>query len=319
MNANEPIPGLPEPYSNPEATMAPAPDLSELAALRAGYVRLDEIAPAIQAASVSRRRFLGFGLALVGGLAGTAVLTRLFPVFSELDEIPKVVPTYDPTAKKWTFVIDTASCIGCGLCVDACKTENHVTREPEFTRTWVERHTTTADGARFVDSPDAGIDGFPAVATAVAASGKKVASAYFEPRLCMQCETSPCTQVCPVGATYQTPDGVILVDPRRCIGCGYCVEACPYGARYLAPAADSAPSDTPGIADKCTWCYQRISQGRRPACVEVCPVGARKFGDANDPNSEVAAIVRNGRAKPLHPEYGTKPRVLYMGPSVQEA
>lgn len=312
MNANEPLPGA-------AGVPAAVDPLAELAEVRAGFVPLDEIAPAIKAASLSRRAFLGFGLALAGGVAGAAVLTRFFPVFSDLDEAPRVIPTYDPAARKWTFVIDTASCIGCGLCVAACKTENHVAHEPEFNRTWVERHTTTTDGARFVDSPEAGIEGFPAVATKVADANATVASAYFEPRICMQCENSPCTQVCPVGATYQTPDGVILVDPRRCIGCGYCIEACPYGARYLAPAGETAPNDTPGIADKCTWCYQRISQGRRPACVEVCPVGARKFGDATDATSEVAAIIRDGKARPLHPEYGTKPRVLYMGPSVQEA
>jgi Fe-S-cluster-containing dehydrogenase component len=135
----------------------------------------------------------------------------------------------------------------------------------------------------------------------------------------MQCEDSPCTSVCPVGATYRTADGVILVDPRRCIGCGYCVVACPYGARYITPAGEDAPNDAPGVADKCTWCYHRISRGRLPACVEVCPVGARKFGDANDPYGEIASIVRERKPEMLHPEYGTRPRVLYLGPSVEEA
>jgi Fe-S-cluster-containing dehydrogenase component len=157
------------------------------------------------------------------------------------------------------------------------------------------------------------------VAAAVVRDGKNVESSFFEPRLCMQCEDSPCTKVCPVGATYTTKDGVILVDPRRCIGCGYCIEACPYGARYLVPAGPEAPDGTPGIADKCTWCYHRISQGGRPACVEVCPVGARKFGDRNDPNSEIHAVLRDREPKTLHPEYGTRPRVLYLGPAVQEA
>ena len=114
------------------------------------------------------------------------------------------------------------------------------------------------------------------------AAGKAVEASWFEPRLCMQCANSPCTGVCPVGATYKTPDGVILVDARRCIGCGYCVVACPYGARYLTPAGHS-PTGTGGVADKCTWCYHRISRGQKPACVEVCPVGARRFGEASDP------------------------------------
>jgi Fe-S-cluster-containing dehydrogenase component len=95
--------------------------------------------------------------------------------------------------------------------------------------------------------------------------------------------------------------------------------ACPYGARYLTPAGEHAPNDTPGIADKCTWCYHRISRGAQPACVEVCPVGARRFGDASEPDSEIATLVRERNPQMLHPEFGTRPRVLYLGPSVEEA
>jgi tetrathionate reductase subunit B len=286
-----------------------------------GLVPLDELAPAIAAASVTRRRFLGFGLAVAGGLAGAAALSRFVPVFEDPATVspPPIVPAYDPKTVAWTFVVDTSRCIGCGLCVAACKEENHVPEEPELTRTWVERHVTTTDGAVYVDSPEGGIDGFPPDSTAPGAAGKEVESAFFEPRLCMQCEASPCTQVCPVGATYRTDDGVILVDARRCIGCGYCVVACPYGARYLVAAGGSAPNGTPGVADKCTWCYHRITRSLQPACVEVCPVGARRFGDRNDPSSEVASILRENDPKVLDPEYGTRPRVYYLGPAVQEA
>jgi Fe-S-cluster-containing dehydrogenase component len=309
--ASETLIGAPE-----TETMTAAPEPVDGSML----VPLDEIAPAIIAASVSRRAFLGFGLALAGGLTGAAGMTRLFPVFEDSSNpASPIVPTYDPAGKQWTFVVDTASCIGCGLCVVACKEENHVPEEPTFTRTWVERHTTTTDGTLYVDSPKAGIDGFPAESTAPGAAGKAVLASHFQPRLCMQCVDSPCTSVCPVSATYHTEDGVVLVDARRCIGCGYCVVACPYGARYLVPAGGDAPNDTPGVADKCTWCYHRISKGQLPACVEICPVGARTFGDAADTSSDIAAIVRDRAPKQLHPEYGTNPRVLYLGPSVEEA
>ena len=285
----------------------------------ASLVPLDELAPAITAASTSRRAFLGFGLAIAGGLVGAAVVSRFIPIFEDSPEAASpVAGTYDPKSKQWTFVVDTAACIGCGLCVAACKEENNVPEEAAYTRTWVERHTVTTDGTLYVDSPDAGINGFPAESTAPGAAGKAVKSSHFQPRLCMQCIDSPCTAVCPVGATYHTEDGVILVDSRRCIGCGYCVVACPYGARYLVPAGGNAPNDTPGVADKCTWCYHRINQGQLPACVEICPVGARKFGDAADQSSEIATIVRERAPKQLHPEYGTNPRVLYLGPSVEE-
>ena len=228
-------------------------------------------------------------------------------------------PTRITAHNRWTFVVDTASCIGCGLCVVACKEENHVTESPEFSRTWVERHALAADGTVYIDSPGGGADGFPPTSVAPGAAGATIESAFFEPRLCMQCEDSPCTAVCPVGATYRTPEGIVLVDPSRCIGCGYCVLACPYGARYIAPAADRAPNGTPGVADKCTWCYHRITRGDKPACVEVCPVGARQFGDASDPSSEIATLIRERTGKPLHPEFGTRPRVVYLGPATQEA
>jgi Fe-S-cluster-containing dehydrogenase component len=314
------LPVAPEPATVPLAV----PTAPVVTAAPDDLVPLDELAPAIAAASVSRRRFLGFGLAvgasLAGGLAGAAVLARYFPVFAEPAVAAEpIVPTYDPASKQWAFVVDTAACIGCGLCVAACKEENKVPEEGSFNRTWVERHTVTTDGTVYVDSPEGGIDGFPPESTAPGAAGKPVADAFFEPRLCMQCSASPCTTVCPVGATYRTPDGVILVDARRCIGCGYCVVACPYGARYLVPAGPHAPSDTPGVADKCTWCYHRISRDLLPACVEVCPVGARKFGDAADPNSEIATIVRERDPQMLDPEFGTQPRVLYLGPSIEEA
>jgi tetrathionate reductase subunit B len=278
------------------------------------------VAPDVEAPSVSRRAFLGFGLALLGGLAGAATLARLFPVFEDpTTSVSPIVPSYDPATKAWAFVVDTSACIGCGLCVVACKEENHVPEDGPFTRTWVERHVTTTDGATYVDSPQAGIHGFPPESTAPGAEGKAVTAAWFMPRLCMQCENSPCTSVCPVGATYRTADGVILVDSRRCIGCGYCVVACPYGARYLTPAGEEVPRDTPGVADKCNWCYHRISRGRQPACVEVCPIGARRFGDVADPSDELTAIVRDREPRALYPEYGTRPRVLYLGPSVEEA
>jgi tetrathionate reductase subunit B len=286
----------------------------------ADLVPLDHLAPAIATASVSRRAFLGFGLVIAGGVAGAAALASYFPVFAE--EAPAaspIVPAYDPSGRLWTFVVDTSACIGCGLCVAACKEENHVPDAPEYTRTWIERHVVTADGTLYVDSPDGGINGFPAGSTAPGAAGKAVEASYFMPRLCMQCTDSPCTAVCPVGATYRTEDGVILVDARRCIGCGYCVVACPYGARYIVPAGDRAPNDTPGVADKCTWCYHRISRGQKPACVEVCPVGARRFGDAADPASGMAALVHDTQPQPYRPDYGTGPRVLYSGPVTGEA
>jgi tetrathionate reductase subunit B len=265
---------------------------------------------------ISRRNALKLGAVALPCLGGS---TLFFNWLSDLGEAGATVNaepiagSYDPAAHRWGFVVDTNTCIGCGLCVVACKTENHVPADPRYSRTWVERHTRTADGTIGVDSPDGGINGFEPDAAPAAVAGSTVTDTRFVARLCMQCENSPCTAVCPVGATYRTPDGVILVDEDRCIGCGYCVVACPYGARYIVPAGGDTPRGVPGVADKCTFCYHRITTGRSPACVEACPVGARAFGDLNDPASSVSVALREKPTKVLKRTLGTKPRVYYVG------
>jgi tetrathionate reductase subunit B len=265
---------------------------------------------------ITRRDALKVGAVAVPCLVGATWfygwLTDLTGAGATANAEP-IVPSYDPTAHRWGFVVDTNSCIGCGMCVVACKEENNVPEEPEYTRTWVERHTTTADGTLHIDSPDGGIHGWEAALTPVAIEGSRVVDTRFVSRLCMQCEESPCTVVCPVGATYRTPDGVVLVDEERCIGCGYCVVSCPYGARYLVPAGDTTPRGVAGVADKCTFCYHRITTGRRPACVEACPVGSRQFGDLNDPDSPVSVALREHETTVMKEDLGTKPRVFYIG------
>jgi tetrathionate reductase subunit B len=258
--------------------------------------------------AISRRQFLAGGLAAgIGMVCGAGLVRVLGVVPVPPDGSPAVAG--DP---RWQFVVDTRACIGCGLCVLACKEENDVPLEAAFARTWVERHAVLADGSVRVDSPEGGIEGFPSQIEGIDA--KTVRESFFEPRLCMQCHDSPCTVVCPVGATYKTSDGVVLVDSERCIGCGYCVVACPYGARYIIPAGDRLPGGKPGVADKCTLCYHRITRGQLPACVEVCPTGARAFGDLADSTSPMHERIKGAVA--LHPEYGTRPAVLYQGPII---
>lgn len=198
--------------------------------------------------------------------------------------------------KEWGFVVDTHKCIGCGKCVQACKQENDVPLDKEVYRTWVERYIETEDGVH-IDSPKGGM-AFPPL-------NETEKKQFFVPKLCNHCKKPPCVQVCPIGATYRTDDGVILVDSERCVGCRYCIQACPYGARYLHPKTH--------VADKCTWCYHRVVKGLRPACVTVCPVGARKFGNMKDHNSEVSQIVEKERVRGLKAEMGTKSQVFYVG------
>ena len=271
-----------------------------------------------RALAFTRRRFLALLVLLApGAAAGVSLWPKDLPT-PPSNGTPSNGPTVSPppatgSRAQWAFGVDTTRCIGCGRCVEACKLENGVPFNPECNRTWVERHAVAADGTEYVDSPHGGIDGFPTLSTAPGAATADIQRSWFMPRLCMQCENPPCVGVCPVGATYRTPEGVVLVDQERCVGCGYCIVACPYGARYLIPAGASSPMGSAGVADKCTWCYHRVSDGREPACVEICPVGARVFGDLADPDSPIQAVARQPDVSLLRPDLGTGPRVYYVG------
>ena len=194
--------------------------------------------------------------------------------------------------------IQIDKCIGCGKCVEACKSENGVLDEPYFFRTWVERYIHGADGSISVDSPNGGKDGFPD-----GTHEEDILKSYFVPKLCNHCENPPCVQVCPVGATFVTKEGVVLIDKDYCIGCRYCIQACPYGARYLDPRTKTA--------DKCTFCYHRVKQGLLPACVEVCQTQARVYGDVAKHASHLRLLLRMTRIQVLKPYLNTKPRVFY--------
>lgn len=212
---------------------------------------------------------------------------------------------------RWGFLVDTHKCVGCGFCVKACKVENEIPLEANVTRTWVERYVISKDGEVLADSPRGALNGFTSKKLDQGVSGKHeipeedIVQAFFVPKLCNHCETPACVQVCPVGATYQTKDGAVLVDGKWCIGCGYCIMGCPYGVRFFHPIKH--------VADKCTFCYHRISKGDNTACAQACPFGARQIGNLRDPNDPVGKIVMNARVGVLRDEYGTKPQVFYLG------
>jgi Fe-S-cluster-containing dehydrogenase component len=203
-----------------------------------------------------------------------------------------------PPEQYYGMGIQINKCIGCGRCVEACKDENDVPREPFFFRTWVERYVIRRDGDVVVQNIDKALRGTLDVGTE-----KEMMRSFFVPKLCNQCDKPPCVQVCPVGATFTTADGVILVDEKRCIGCGYCIQACPYGARYLHPVTETA--------DKCTFCYHRVTKGLLPACVEVCPTQARIFGDFQRKASPLGRFKRMNKLHVLKPHLNTEPKVVY--------
>ena len=208
---------------------------------------------------------------------------------------------------RWGFLVDTTKCVGCGFCVKACKKENEVPYDVEVTRTWVERYVVTRDGTTHTDSPLGGRDGFtsPKIRDEEEIKPEEVTKSFFVPKLCNQCENPACVQVCPVGATYQTKDGVVLIDRKWCIGCGYCIMACPYGVRFFHPVYK--------VAEKCNFCYHRISKGLPSACVQACPFGARRIGNLKNHDDPVTKIIMTERVAILKDEYGTKPQVFYIG------
>ena len=240
--------------------------------------------------AVKRREFLtGSGMFLAGMIVGA-------------DEKPPAtmvrLPGLPPTAR-FGYLIDTTKCIGCGNCTRACRKENKV---PEGrSRTWVERYLYLETETGITVEVDAAVNEEKSYRKLDAK--EKVVKGLFVPKLCNHCVSPSCVRVCPASATYQSPEGVVLVDEKWCIGCGYCVESCPYNMRFI--------DEEKGVASKCTWCYHRVTEGKKPACVLTCPTGARQFGDLTDPKDRVTRAFRDGRVYVLRPETGNDPQVRY--------
>lgn len=196
------------------------------------------------------------------------------------------------------MVIDLNKCIGCLACVMACKVEN-----------------STGPGIFWSFVEDEELGTYPSV------------SRRFIPRLCMHCKNPACVEVCPTGASYRQDNGIVLINDTKCVGCQSCIVACPYGARYFIREnegyfkAGSIPSETlgqakhrPGVVEKCTFCVDRLTEGRKPACVRTCPVQARTFGDLNDSESEVSELIRCRHGFQFHKGLGYEPSVYYLSP-----
>jgi Fe-S-cluster-containing dehydrogenase component len=213
---------------------------------------------------------------------------------------PQSAPNYNMKDHWWGMAIDIEKCIGCGTCVRACKTENDVLLEEGNFRTWVERYVVdTADLEHpRVESPNGGYAGFHE--SEVTGASLKM---FFVPKLCNHCERSPCVQVCPVGATFESPDGVVLVDTSYCLGCRYCVQACPYGCRFIDRRTETV--------DKCSLCYHRITKGLTTACCETCPTGARALADLKNPKDPIHAFLRDHKVQVLKPQMATGSKMYY--------
>ena len=209
------------------------------------------------------------------------------------------------------YALNIGRCIGCRKCVYACVKENNQSRNPQIQYI---RVLQMRKGSIDVETSKTDYEG------EVPKEGF-----YYMPVQCHQCRKAPCVKACPVKATWQEPDGVVVIDYNWCIGCRYCMAACPYGARRFNFEKPDIPKDElntemgylsnrprhKGVVEKCHFCLQRTRNGQYPACVEVCPTGSRKFGNLLDPESEVANIIKNKRVYILKEEIGTLPRFYY--------
>ncbi|HSN90188.1 MAG TPA: 4Fe-4S dicluster domain-containing protein [Anaeromyxobacteraceae bacterium] len=213
------------------------------------------------------------------------------------------------------YGLDLSRCVGCRRCVHACVRENNTSRgNPEVQ--WIKVLELDKEYGVDLAHADAYYD-----AEAVPRPGH-----FYMPVSCQQCRKPACVKVCPASATWKEPDGIVVVDYDWCVGCRCCMSACPYGARRFNWSEPEIPADEMNpdthylgnrprekcVVEKCTFCIQRVRQGRYPACVEVCPMGARKFGNLLDPNSEIRRIMEMKRVFILKEEIATRPQFYYF-------
>jgi Fe-S-cluster-containing dehydrogenase component len=213
---------------------------------------------------------------------------------------------------QFAYALNLSICIGCRKCSEACHKENNHDRPSNQSYIRVlEMQQGSFDLAQGNSTYD----------HAVPAPGK-----FYMPVQCHQCENAPCVKVCPVEATWQEKDGIVVVDYNWCIGCRYCEAACPYHARRFnwrkaeVPAAEIQSNQgylsnrlrPQGVVEKCTFCLHRTRNGRLPACLEACPTGARVFGNVLDPDSEIRWVLENKRVFVLKEDLGTRPRFFYF-------
>ena len=293
--------------------------------------------------NIERRKFLKWMMAGTAAISGLSVLSGCSSDkinayfqknFQELDsdELKEVLARlereylakYDvdisvsstPPQKDVLFGygLDLSKCVGCRRCVYACVEENNQSRDPQVQ--WIK--VLEMEKEKGVDLLHANPYYDPET---VPEEGH-----FYMPVQCMQCKNSPCTKVCPVKATWTEPDGIVVIDYNWCIGCRCCMSACPYGARrfnWAKPGIESSQLNTNteylgnrprpiGVVEKCTYCIQRVRNGKYPACVEICPVGARKFGNLLDEASEIRSIMKHKRVFILKEELNTQPKFYYF-------
>ncbi|MEE8373012.1 MAG: 4Fe-4S dicluster domain-containing protein [Dehalococcoidia bacterium] len=258
--------------------------------------------------NVTRRGFIKKSAGAMGVVAFLA--SPIAPVLSRAGASGSPAPAaHDNNGKTraWCMVIDLKKCEGCVTIGTA----------PQCTQACIQSHY-VPKGQQWIQVYEADLPG---------------GGSFFLPVPCFQCENAPCVNVCPVGATYHSEDGIVLIDHGRCIGCRLCMAACPYQRRFfnwgtpeLPPEAASAEysPDYPvpavrGTVIKCMFCRHFLYRGQLPACVTGCPMRAIYMGDLNENivsnGSEIVELNKfldENDAFRYKEELGTQPRVFYL-------
>jgi molybdopterin-containing oxidoreductase family iron-sulfur binding subunit len=210
------------------------------------------------------------------------------------------------------YAFNVTRCEGFMECVDACVKENNLDRKShtQYIRIFEMEHgqmlPEQGNGKYYHEVP--------------------VPNHYYMGVQCFHCENAPCVKACPTKATWQEPDGIVVVDYDWCIGCRYCMAACPYWGRRFNWNEPYVPNKemtkkqhylgnrmrSRGQMEKCTFCIQRSREGKLPACVDACPTGARVFGNLLDPKSEIRFVLKHKKVYRLKEDLGTDPKFWYF-------
>jgi len=251
---------------------------------------MNPVMPEQSNAQVARRRFLQrLGVLGVAAVAAPALL----PSISQSNV--KVLKGASDK-HRWGLLIDSSKCAsGCDACVRGCNEEHGIksTGNDDTDAQWI----------RKIDLQD-----------------NLTGQLSSLPMMCQHCDSAPCVDVCPTGASFKRTDGVVLVNKHTCIGCRYCVMACPYKARSFIhePLTDQkswAPRGQ-GTVESCTLCVHRIDadNDQQPACAVACTDEAHSailFGDLNDPKSDIAKALVKRQAHQVRSDLGLNTGVRY--------